>query len=136
MEKIELNSKTYIAEDSIETQPSLPVYNYDGDEENIPASYIGKYVIVRSWNEGVNAGTVLAADNNGIVLGDCRRLWRHIPKNKSLSWYEGVAISGLDDNSSISAPVPQKVIVEKYSITSVSSEAEKSIKEFKSHEQD
>ena len=95
---------------------------------------IGKYVLVRSRNEGINAGFVVAADETGIVLGEARRIWYHRPADKT-SWYEGVANSGLRHDSRISAAVAEKVIVEDYSITLCSAEAEKSIRGFKAHEQ-
>jgi hypothetical protein len=105
------------------------------DKSPLPALQIGKFVIVRSYNEGINAGTVVAADNNSIILKNCRRLWRHWPKDKKLSWYEGVAISGLDDKSEVSCTSSLKVIVEKYSITAVTDKAKRSIMEKKPHEQ-
>lgn len=95
----------------------------------------GKYVIVRSYNEGINAGEVVEADATGVHLKDCRRLWRHWPADEATSWYEGVAISGLGSKSIVSAAVESKIIVEKYSITFTSPEAEKSIREFPVHEQ-
>ena len=79
--------------------------------------YVGKYVIVRSRNEGINAGFVKSLDETGIVLTHARRIWYHRPKDKSVSWYEGVANSGLSDNSKISTIVLEKIIVEDYSIT-------------------
>ena len=96
--------------------------------------YIGKYVIVRSRNEGVNAGRVIACDNTGIILADARRLQRHRPlKNEEVSWYEGVALTGLNTEwTRVSAPV-EKLIVEDYSITVCTAEAEKSIREFTSY---
>jgi len=96
---------------------------------------IGKYAIVRSSNEGVNAGVISEMDETGIVLKDARRIWYHRPANKKLAWYEGVALSGLDGSSKLSAEVPLKAIIEKYSVTACTSVAEKSIREHKSHEQ-
>ena len=49
--------------------------------------YAGKHVIVRSRNEGINFGTVKVADNTGIVLSDCRRIWYHKPANNDYAWY-------------------------------------------------
>lgn len=93
---------------------------------------IGKYVIVRSRNEGVNCGTVVAADSTGIILEDARRLWYHKPKNASQSWYEGVANSGLSDDSQISPTVDRKLIVEDYSVTLCRKDAIDSLKSKKS----
>lgn len=95
---------------------------------------IGKYVLVRSRNEGINAGVVVAADETGIVLSECRRVWYHRPADET-SWYEGVANSGLRKDSKVSAPVLEKAIIEDYSITICTDVAEKSIREIKSHAQ-
>ena len=97
-------------------------------------SYIGKYVICRTRNEGINSGVVVNIDETGVILKDARRFWYHEPKDKKLSWYEGVAISGVSENSKLSAPV-EKVIIEDYSLTLVSEEAEKSIRGIKNHAQ-
>ena len=96
--------------------------------------YIGKYVICRSRNEGVNAGKVIAADETGVILEDARRLYYHAPINKNLSWYEGVARDGISNNSKLGAAV-EKIIVEDYSLTVCSAAAEKSIREAKDHVQ-
>ncbi len=109
----------------ITAQPSSDVYS----------SYIGKYVIVRSRNEGINAGIVKAADSTGIVLQEARRIYFHRPKDTDMCWYEGVAESGLSDDSKISIPVEEKVIIEDYSITLCSDKGKKSISGFKSHGQ-
>jgi len=103
-------------------------------KENLQSRYIGKYVLCRSRNEGINTGKVLAADDTGVILEDARRLWYHKPLDKSLSWYEGVAESGLSDNSKIGHPV-EKIITEDYSLTVCSEKAEKSIRVAKTNEQ-
>lgn len=102
---------------------------------NIGAEAIGKYVIVRTRNEGLNAGYVKALDNTGIILTEARRIWYHKPAEKSQCWYEGVANVGLDKSSKLSAAVDQKIIIEDYSITFCSKKAEKSLKEFPVYEQ-
>lgn len=96
-------------------------------DKSIPLAsrYIGQYVIVRSRNEGINAGVVIAADETGIVLSDARRLWYHKPKIGS--WYEGVSTSGLSDDSKVSPTVAEKAIIEDYSIVTVSDIAQQSI---------
>jgi hypothetical protein len=96
--------------------------------------YIGKYVICRSRNEGVNAGKVLAADETGVILEDARRLYYHKPANKNISWYEGVAESGLSSDSRIGVAI-EKIIVEDYSLTVCTKEAENSIRGAKTNEQ-
>ena len=100
----------------------------------INSRYIGKYVIVRSRNEGVNAGEVVMADETGIVLKDARRVWYHRPADET-AWYEGVANSGLRHDSKISAAVAEKAIIEDYSVTLCSSSAEESIRGFKAYAQ-
>lgn len=101
----------------------------------ITDNMIGEYVIVRSRNEGINAGYVVAADETGVVLGKARRLWYHKPAEVSESWYEGVANHGLSADSKISAPVIKKVIIENYSMTVCTEKARKSIEEMVSNAQ-
>ena len=106
-----------------------------GSSESNSLSYpIGEYVIVRSRSEGVNAGYLEQADSAGCVLSQCRRLWHHKPKRSCESWYEGVAVSGLSEDSKISCKVDKKIIIENYSITLCSDESKRSIEGFKSHE--
>lgn len=96
--------------------------------------YVGKYVICRSRNEGVNAGKVVALDETGVVLEDARRLHYHKPVNKNVSWYEGVAKTGIDSDSRLGTAI-EKIIVEDYSLTVCTPYAEKSIRGAKDHEQ-
>lgn len=88
---------------------------------------IGKYAIIRSRNEGINAGTVVAADHTGVILDGARRLWHHKPKVTSESWYEGVANHGLHEDSRVSGIVSRKIIIEDYSVTVCTDEARQSI---------
>jgi len=96
---------------------------------------IGKYAIVRSNNEGINAGVISEMDETGIIIKEARRIWYHRPADKKLAWYEGVALSGLDDSSKVSAEVEVKAIIEDYSVTLCTITAEYSIRAHKSHEQ-
>lgn len=96
---------------------------------------VGKYVIVRSRNEGINAGEIVAIDETGVILKDARRIYYHRPKDRKTSWYEGVSVSGLSEDSKISCEVEQKAIIEDYSITVCSEKAKESIKNHKSNEQ-
>lgn len=114
------------------TQPTVMTF---GGDNPLPNAYAGKFVIVRSRNEGINAGTLVAADSTGCILENCRRLWFHRPKEKQISWYEGVAMSGLSKDSTVSCTVQSKIIVENYSITLCTAEAEKSIMEADPHAQ-
>ena len=118
------------------------LFNYqDQDSENITNTksnlfdrYIGKYVICRTRNEGINAGFVIAADETGVILEQARRLYWHRPSKKKLSWYEGVALEGLSSDSKVGAIV-EKIIVEDYSLTICTDEAKKSIMEASTNEQ-
>jgi len=101
---------------------------------NLYTDVIGKYVIVRSRNEGLNAGYLEKADHTGCVLKNAQRLYRPISKDKSLSWYEGVAKTGLAEESKISGTVDSKIIVEDYSITICSEVAKNSIEGFTPNE--
>ena len=102
---------------------------------SVTQSMIGKYVIIRSRNEGINAGVVEAADETGVVLTEARRIWYHRPLDTKMSWYEGVAISGLANSSKLSPTVERKAIIEDYSIIQCTEIAEKSIREYVSNEQ-
>ena len=99
------------------------------DKESVANTMIGKPVIVRSRNEGINAGIVELADETGVVIKNARRIYYHRPNDKNLSWYEGVAVSGLSDNSKVSGTVTRKAIIEDYSMTECTFEAFKSIME-------
>ena len=103
-------------------------------ESHLLSRYIGKYVICRTRNEGINAGKVIDCDDTGVILEDARRLYYHKPADKSLSWYEGVALEGLSKDSKIGAEV-EKVIVEDYSLTVCTEKAEQSIRGAKTNEQ-
>lgn len=105
-----------------------------GSKTDIYSRYIGKYVICRTRNEGINAGEVIALDETGVILKDARRLYYHKPINKNVSWYEGVAKYGLSSDSRVGT-TREKLIAEDYSLTICSEEGEKSIKEAKDNEQ-
>ena len=89
--------------------------------------YIGKYAIIRSRNEGINAGEIAAIDSSGVILKNARRIWYHKPADKKLSWYEGVAESGLSSDSKVSGVVSEKAVIEDYSITLCTDVARQSI---------
>jgi len=93
-------------------------------------SAIGKYCIVRTRNEGINFGKVIDCDDTGVVLDKARRIYYHRPKDKNVSWYEGVAETGLHSDSKISGEVSRKYIVEDYSLTICSEKAIKNIQNY------
>ena len=103
-------------------------------KESLIKEFLGKYVIVRSHNEGINAGVLVDADETGVFLKEARRLHYHRPEDVLLSWYEGVAESGLSSDSRASG-TSVKAIIEDYSLTLVSEVAEKSIREHPVHGQ-
>jgi hypothetical protein len=96
---------------------------------SILADAIGQYCIVRTRNEGINFGKVVMADNTGVVIEEARRIYYHKPKDNKVSWYEGVATTGLHEDSKISGEVSRKYIIEDYSLTICSPEAVQSIKD-------
>ena len=107
--EIEVNGICYVKKDSVK----IETVEWTG-ENTLASRLIGKNVIVRTRNAGINAGTVVLADETGIELKNSRRIWYHRPKDKSLSWYEGVVVSGIDESSKVSGTVPRKVIIEDY----------------------
>ena len=108
--------------------------NNNQKQNNLLDRYIGQYVICRTRNEGVNAGEVVALDETGVILKNARRLYYHRPLDNKLSWYEGVAISGISEDSKLSAPV-EKAIIEEYSLTVCTEKAKLSIISAKNNEQ-
>ena len=129
-ETMMIDNVKYVREDSVKTE----VVNFTGDE-TVATRMIGKPVIVRSINEGINAGVVVVADGTGVELKDCRRIWYHKPKDENLSWYEGVATSGISLDSKVSGTVKRKVIIEDYSMTELEKSSYKSIMELKPNAQ-
>lgn len=101
----------------------------------VAGSMVGKYAIIRSRNEGINAGEIIAADATGVILKNARRIWYHRPADKSESWYEGVANHGLSKDSKVSGAVIQKAIIEDYSVTLCTEVARQSIESAVSHAQ-
>jgi len=95
---------------------------------------IGRYVIVRSRNEGVNFGKVVDYDDRSIHIVEAQRLHSFAPDDKCDAWYEGVANSGISSSSDISME-SEKIIVEDYSTTFCSQRCVESIKAHKPHEQ-
>jgi hypothetical protein len=96
--------------------------------------FLGQYAICRSRNEGVNFGKVARISGGGILLKEAQRLHYFAPIDKNLSWYEGVAASGISSDSRISTQ-STKLITEDYSLTLCSDICVTSIKGHKSHEQ-
>lgn len=112
-ETMMIDNVKYVREDSVKEST---IVEWTGDK-TVASRMIGENVIVRSRNEGINVGTVVVADETGVELKNCRRLWYHKPKDVNLSWYEGVANSGISSDSKVSATVESKFIIEEYSMT-------------------
>ncbi len=117
-------TKDYVPVDSIE---ETTTYEFTG-EQTIASTLIGKKVLVRSRNEGVVAGIVVLADETGIQLKESRRIWHHKPKDTSVSWYEGVATTGISSDSKVSCTT-KRTIIEDYSATECNDDAYNSIME-------
>jgi len=114
--------KLLSTDDSISTQDADPTMAFY-------QSMVGKYVIVRDRNEGINFGKLHTVCKDGVILEDAQRIFRIVSNDKKLSWYEGVAKSGLcPENSKISGKVEKKLIIaENFSITLVSESASEQI---------
>ena len=112
----------------------VSLFGNNNRESCLHDRYVGKYVICRTRSEGVNAGEVIALDDTGVVLRDARRLYYHLPADKKMSWYEGVAKSGLAASSKVGVAI-DKFLSEDYSLTVCTEDAERSIRSAKNHEQ-
>lgn len=99
--------------------------------KDIFKSYIGKYVICRTRNEGVNCGFVKDLDETGVILDKARRMWYHDTAS-DLCWYEGISIDGPSDDTKLSASC-EKLIVEDYSLTICSEKASIMLVNMESH---
>lgn len=119
---IKIDNVEYVRKEDVKQE----VVEFTG-EDTIASRMIGKKVIVRSRNEGINAGVVVLADETGVELKDARRLWFHKPKSTDVAWFEGISQTGLSDDSEVSCSVSRKVIIEDYSMTECTKEAFESI---------
>ena len=99
----------------------------------MPNPFIGRYCIARTRNAGVIFGKVIASGDRYLHMTEARRLWRIVSEDKTKSWYEGAAESGLDISSKVSSEV-ERFINEEYELNICSDVAIKSIKEFKTNE--
>lgn len=106
-----------------------------GTLHGIDGFLTNKWVLVRSHNEGVNFGQVIYADEYSITIRYARRLWFYRPKDPNQSWYEGVANTGVSEESKLSPITKMKAIVEPYSATVCSEEAISNLKAHPSHKQ-
>lgn len=102
-----------------------------GADTGLKSPMIGKYVIVRCRDAGVHAGVLVAASGREAILNDSRRLWYW--KSKKGSFLSGVARDGLDPESKVGGPI-RVHLTETCEIIEVSEEAEKTIREIRTHE--
>jgi hypothetical protein len=126
---IEGEKVDYIRKDCINSC----VINFD-ESSSLAGCMVGKEVLIRSRNEGINCGVVEAADETGVILKNARRLWYHKPDGSD-SWYEGVSKLGITVDSKVSCTVIRKVIIEDYSITECTKTAYNSIMDKKPYAQ-
>lgn len=97
--------------------------------------YIGKWVIARTRVAGIIFGKVISLGIGFVELKSARRVHRPISQDRSLSWYEGVAQSGLcEANGRISGKMKRKLLVEDYELNLCSIESIQSLKKFKTNE--
>ena len=94
----------------------------NNEDGGIFQSFIGKYVICRTINEGVNCGYVKQLDETGVVLDQARRMWYHDTADDSC-WYEGIARNGASEDTKLSEKC-EKLICEDYSLTICSKKSE------------
>ena len=132
IKEIEINGIKYIPKDSANDELISLLKQLNNGEGFHPP--VGSYVICRSYNEGINAGILVYSDEKVCVMEKARRLHCHTPKDSDVAWYEGVAATGLreDSNTRVSTPVI-KYIFEQYSLTLCSDEAKESITAYPNH---
>lgn len=98
----------------------------------VPNALTGRYVIVRSRDSGVHAGTLVSVDGRTVVLSGARRLWYWVAaKEHTLS---AVSLHGLGDGSRIASKVDLIHILDACEIIPATSESQESIEGYKSHD--
>lgn len=95
--------------------------------------WIGKYVVVRTRDAGVHAGTLISRSGRECELSQSRRLWRwRVNGNKGITLSD-VAVHGLDTkDTKLGAPV-SIVLTEDCEIIECSPEAAENIAQFPVH---
>ncbi|MGH7240247.1 MAG: DUF6948 domain-containing protein [Candidatus Saccharimonadales bacterium] len=92
---------------------------------------IDKYVIVRCRDAGVHAGVLVSRTSRECELTEARRLWSwRVPDGHD--FLSGIAIHGLHSDSKLGEPI-HIILTENCEIIECTPEAEKSIRNFKSH---
>ena len=124
-----------------EMQALLTLINGGSPAQNKPpadehheavSALIGKYVIVRSRDSGVHAGTLVSRSGRTVVLIGSRRLWYWVAaKEHTLS---AVSLHGLGDGSKISSAVETIEILDACEIIQATVTAQASIEGYTSHD--
>ena len=120
----------------IDKIPALLALLGAGDQAEVkPATshdLTGSYVIVRSRDSGVHAGTLMSVDGRTVVLEDSRRLWYWVAaKEHTLS---AVSLHGLGDGCKIASQVERIDVLDAFEIILAISAARTSIEGYKSHD--
>lgn len=101
--------------------------NSNAQASIIGSQYIGKKVIIRTYSAGVWFGELSEKSGDEVILKNARRMWRWKAKESiSLS---GVAVHGINQESSKIAPAVASVWLEAIEILSLTDVAISSIEE-------
>lgn len=92
-----------------------------------PNPLIGKYVIVRCRDAGVHAGVLESTDGRSCVITEARRLW-YWKVAGSGDFLNAIALSGVHEESKLSAPVERMALTENCEIIQCSADAENVIR--------
>lgn len=116
--------------------PELLALLGSGEQAEIKGSkshdLAGSYVIVRSRDSGVHAGTLVSVEGRTVVLESARRLWYWVAaKEHTLS---AVSLHGLGEGCKIASQVERIDILDACEITPATSGARASIEGYKSHD--
>jgi hypothetical protein len=95
--------------------------------DKITNGMIGSYVIVRCRDAGVHAGVLEAHNGRECVITESRRLWSWKVRGSG-DFLNAIALSGVHEDSKLSAEVPRIHLTENCEIIQCSDEAEKSIR--------
>jgi hypothetical protein len=100
---------------------------FNGQQHALNTGMIGKYVIVRCRDAGIHAGVLESTDGRACVLTDARRLWYWKVRGNG-DFLNAIAVSGVHEDSKLSAPVTRIALTENCEILQCSDEAEKVIR--------
>lgn len=120
----------------IDKIPALLALLGGSDQPEVKASsahdLAGSYVIVRSRDSGVHAGTLVSVDGRTVALEASRRLWYWVAaKEHTLS---AVSLHGLGDGCKIASEVERIDVLDACEIIPATSDARTSIEGYKSHD--